>query len=372
MSAEPIASTETSIIVAVNDNPALVLLDPKRFDQFYDAVKDETDRLVPDLTTEKGRSAIASMAFKVAKTKTAIDAAGKALKEEAQATVTKVDAARKVIRDRLDALKDEVRKPLTEWEVAEEARLASVKALLDGLYKQTVVSADETGAQVGARLAVVRDTALDGDVLRESLSVAEAAKANAIGSLERALQRIEREEADRAELEALRAEAAARAEREQAAEIARLAAEAEKQRQAHEAAAALAAAERAKADLAAAEKRAQDAATAAAEEKARREADAASKAHADALAAEKRRADDAEAARKAQEAAAAAAERAAADEARRKQEAADARAADIEHRGKIMGAAKDAIMALGIKEASARSVVLAITAGSVPAVTIQF
>jgi len=92
------AEAGTNIVVQVSANPGLVLLDRERFNQFYEAIKDETDKLVPDLTTEWGRKEIASLAFKVTKTKTAIDAAGKLLKEEAQATVTKVDAARREIR----------------------------------------------------------------------------------------------------------------------------------------------------------------------------------------------------------------------------------------------------------------------------------
>ena len=33
-----------------------------------------------------------------------------------------IDESRRIVRERLDALKDEVRKPLTDWENAESAR----------------------------------------------------------------------------------------------------------------------------------------------------------------------------------------------------------------------------------------------------------
>ena len=89
----------TALVAQVSANPGLVLLDRERFDQFYEAIKAETDKLVPDLTTEKGRKEIASMAHKVAKTKTAIDAAGKLLNEEARSKINIVDAARRDIRD---------------------------------------------------------------------------------------------------------------------------------------------------------------------------------------------------------------------------------------------------------------------------------
>ncbi len=122
----------------------------------------------------------------------------------------------------------------------------------------------------------------------------------------------------------------------------------------------------------AAAKAAEEEARANAEAAARAEREAAERAHAEALAAEKRRADEAEAARKAEAdriaretAAREAEEKAAAD-------AAAARAADIEHRTKIMGAAKQAIMGHGVGESTARAIILAIAAGDVPNVSIKF
>ena len=68
--------TEQSLVAIVAENPVVVLTDQAKFDRFYQEMKRETDAHVADLTTEKGRKAIASLAFKVARTKTAIDEAG--------------------------------------------------------------------------------------------------------------------------------------------------------------------------------------------------------------------------------------------------------------------------------------------------------
>ncbi len=366
----------TDIMVAVNDNPGLVLLDRRRFEQFYEAIKAETDKLVPDLTTEKGRAAIASMAFKVAKTKTAIDAAGKLLNEEARAKINVVDAARRDIRDRLDALKDEVRKPLTEWEANEAARVTQVEEFFTNLRQAGVVAVEETGEQVERRLSSVRahglvedfELALFGDRIGE----ARILRGDVIDMLERALERIRREEADRAELERLRAEAAERAEREQAEAEARAAAEAAERQRAETERRAAEEAEAALARIAAAAKAAEDATRAAVEAKAEEDRHAQQRAHDEALAAEKRRADDAEAARKASEAQALAAQQAAEREAQAQRKADEARAADRDHRGKVMAAAKQAIMGHGVGEATAKAIVLAIAAGEVPAVSIRF
>ncbi|MGI4818674.1 MAG: hypothetical protein ACRYFE_09140 [Janthinobacterium lividum] len=363
---------QTALVAQVSANPGLVLLDQERFNQFYEAIKQETDKLVPDLTTEKGRKEIASMAFKVAKTKTAIDAAGKLLNEEARAQINKVDAARREIREKLDALKDEVRKPLTEWEAKEEQRVIACNAAIDRFKVAAVVMLEDTAATVQARYTEIKNTALDDDQFKDLLPEAQHYKESAEIALDAAFARLTKEEADRAELDRLRAEAAERAERERAEAEAKAAAEAAERakREAEERAAR--AAEEEKARIEAAAKAAEEEARAKAEAAARAEREAAARAHAEALAAEKRRADEAEAARMAEAdriaretAAREAAEKAAA-------EAAAARATDIEHRSKIMGAAKQAVMGHGVGESTARAIILAIAAGDVPNVSIKF
>ena len=77
----------SNIVALVEATPAVVLTDKRKFSEFYEGMKAECDAHVPDLTTEKGRKAIASLAYKVARTKTAIDEAGKALNEDARALI---------------------------------------------------------------------------------------------------------------------------------------------------------------------------------------------------------------------------------------------------------------------------------------------
>lgn len=355
----------TNLVAAVAAEPGLVILDRERFNQFYEAVKAETDKLVPDLTTEKGRAAIASMAFKVVKTKTAIDNAGKLLKEEAQATVTKVDAARREIRLKLEALSDEVRAPLTEWEENEKARIQRVEEFFANLRQAGVVEADETADKIERRLSTVRahtlDEDFDQDLFRDRIGEVRILRADVIAALERGLERIRKEESDRAELERLRAEAAERDAKERADAEAKAAAEAEARAKAEAEARANRAAEEQQARIDEAARIAEENARAAEQRAANEAREAAERAHAEALAAEKRRADEAEAARKAE------ADRLAAEQA-----AAEKRAADVAHRGKIMGAAKQAIMGHGVGEATAKAIVLAVAAGDVPNVSIRF
>ena len=95
----------------------------------FDRIAEQARSVVPDLSTDKGRKAIASMARKVASSKTAFDAHGKELKEQYTAITSKIDADRKLFRDQCDALRDEIRKPLTDWENADKQRIIDIEVI---------------------------------------------------------------------------------------------------------------------------------------------------------------------------------------------------------------------------------------------------
>lgn len=120
-------SESTDLVFIDKKNAMAVFTNNDQLDPLIEAIEKEARSLVPDVTTKKGRDAIASMAHKVARSKTYIDNAGKDLVAELKALPKQIDESRRVVRDRLDALKDDVRRPLTEWE-AEQARIAAEKA----------------------------------------------------------------------------------------------------------------------------------------------------------------------------------------------------------------------------------------------------
>ncbi|MBR7534615.1 hypothetical protein KC248_28320, partial [Klebsiella michiganensis] len=104
------------LVVIEKKNAMAVFTNNDQLDPLIELIEKEARSLVPDVTTKKGRDAIASMAHKVARSKTYIDNAGKDLVAELKALPKQIDESRRVVRERLDALKDEVRRPLTEWE----------------------------------------------------------------------------------------------------------------------------------------------------------------------------------------------------------------------------------------------------------------
>lgn len=83
-------------------------------------IRERAEELKPDLETDAGRKEIASMAYKVARSKTLIDNVGKETISEWKKKLDGVNKYRKQARDYLDDLKTEVRKPLTDWEEEQE------------------------------------------------------------------------------------------------------------------------------------------------------------------------------------------------------------------------------------------------------------
>lgn len=351
----------TAIATIVSQTPVVVLTDKKSRDDFYAHIQAEVDAFEPDLTTEKGRKAIASLAYKIARTKTAIDAAGKELNDEARTKINAVDAERRAVREHFDALSAKVRQPLTEWEEAEEKRVEFIDNMLAMFRSARVVEMGETSASIRERGGEIFQTHLDPDVFQDRLTEAQSEKDETVGILKSALDRAVAAEKEADELVRLRAENEAReqAEREkaEAERIERERVEAEKR------------AEDARADAEAAEARRVEAAAKEAEDRARREAEEAAEAeraeehrkHEAALTAERERAEKAEAEAQSER------DRIAAEAAEAK-----AREADKEHRVSVMTQAKEAIMTCGVDEETARKIVLLIKAGEVPNVKMEF
>jgi hypothetical protein len=104
-------------------NAVILFTEPEKLDKTLADIKAKVQAHVPDTSTAKGRKDIASLAYKVAQSKTWLDDCGKTLVAEWKEKSKKVDESRKQARDFLDALKIEARQPLTLWEQAEEARL---------------------------------------------------------------------------------------------------------------------------------------------------------------------------------------------------------------------------------------------------------
>lgn len=267
-------------------------------------------KIVPDLTTESGRKAIASTAYKVARSKTAIDAAGKGIVEGWKSQAKVIDGLRKHAWDSLESLQAEVRAPLTEWE--NEQKRIEAEAIEAARIRREAEEAERL-ADIERREAAIREA-------EERIAAQQKAEADRIAAEEAEQARIAREEL-------IRIEAAEQAKREAADAVAR----AEKDK-ADAIEAARLAAEKAERDQAEAVRQA--------ELRAQQEADR-----------KERERLDQEALAKAEE---------------------DRRAASKAHCKKINCAARDALIEGGISESDATTVITMIASGKVPGVSINY
>ena len=327
--------------------------------KFIDQVRDEVQSEVPDLTTKKGRDRIASLAAKVSRSKTAVEKPGRDYLRELKAMPKVVEAELREFVQTMDALRDQVRAPLNEWEAAESARKQAHEQALHEMQSWSVEGA--TSAQIEARLQAVKAIEL-GERWEEYEAQAGTAKDAAITLLEAALTTTKIHEAEQAELERMRKEAAEREQKEREERIAREAAERARVEAAEAAA-------RAKAEAEAAimaQQEAAAAAQAAAELAEQRRIAAEKQAELDRIEAEKQAAARAEAAAQAER------DRIAA-EAQEAERLRAAREADHAHRKAINRAALDALKAsTGLTEEHCKAVITAIINGEIPAVSINY
>lgn len=392
-------SLSTEVVTVPKESALQVFSAEQGLDPYLAKIRQEIDGFIPDVTTVKGRKEIASIAYKVAQSKTALDAVGKELVAELKAVPAKVDAERKRMRDLLDAWKDEVRQPLTDWENAEAARVARHQGNID-MMALRIECRDLDVSELKANIATIEGVGIGAD-WDEFEAEAARTKDKALTALRDALVIREKHEAELAAIAKFQAEQSVREQKEREERIAREAveqaqreaeakAQAYRENVAREAAEAEAAAKRREAELieqAAKQQRQadqdkRDAESAAeqsrlnAELAEQRRIAAEKQAELDKIAADQRAAQErADAVRRQSEAVERAEQserqRQADDQARIEAEA-KLREADRAHKGSILKAAKEAILQTGVTEDQAKAIVKLIAAGSVPNVAISY
>lgn len=114
--------SEKELLVVENINVAEVFSKGGMV-KLLEGIEKQVVDIVPILDTVKGRKEVASLARMVSSSKVLIDSVGKDLVSEWKEKSKIVDGERKVSKEFLDNLRDKIRKPLTEWEDAEQERV---------------------------------------------------------------------------------------------------------------------------------------------------------------------------------------------------------------------------------------------------------
>ena len=346
--------------------------------QFIDLVKAEIEGEVPDLTTRKGRERIASLAAKVSKSKTAVEKPGRDYLRRLKEMPKVVEAELREFVTKMDTLRDDTRRPLTEWEAAEDARIDRHNDRLDWLRNRDDGLDALEATDIKDRIASVEEVVI-GPEWEEFEAEAAREKDKVLNALRAGLAKREKYDAGQAELARLRREAEERAEQDRIRAAQEAAVEAERQRVAQQQQAEREAAARREQELldqAAAQEREAENQRLQLKLQAEQAERARIQAEADRVAAEQRMEQERQDAARRQEEAA---EQARQEERRRADAAAaeilrqqEARERDQAHKAKVMGEAKTALMSLSITEELARSIVLKIARREVPNITINF
>ena len=320
------------------------------------SVRDMVGDFEHDMSTKAGRDKTRSLARKVSSLKVTLDEMGKDLVSEWKSKSKAVDANRKKMREELDALKIEARKPLTEFEAVEQARkddhLSSI-SLIESLGVQqdndgNVFNLDSLKKNIESLNNIIVDSGF-----QEYELSATKQKAKSLERLEFYIASEEKRIEEAAEFERLRAAEEARAQKERDEQLQKEAAD------------------KAKLEAEAVAKEASD--------KVERERDNAIREKAEAEeAARQAERDKIAAEENAKLEAKVAAERARQEEIKRQEDEAKAvkaaqekKEANKKHVGKIRGEAKKALMKF-VDEEIAKEIVLAIHAGEIKNVSINY
>lgn len=364
MSTQTTAPPSTAL-ATIETITALELFKPGAIDPILERIEQEARETAAglEISTEVNRKALASLAYKIARSKTYIDERGKDLTEDMRKSVEAINSERKRARERLESLKDEIRQPLTEWENVEKARVVGHEAALLEIEKAASYTASNWQRLSSEAIADrIKEIESDSRNWQEFAQRAAGVKAVAVNSMRQAFANSHALEVERAEAERLRTEAQEKAikEREQAAAKAATEAAEERARQAAEGVQ-----RAAKAEAARLQKAAEDAETRREIAEGRRIAEEQ---------AAKRRAEEAAAnAKRDQEAAVEAERQRVAAEAERERLAAEKREANKRHVAKINKEAKKALINHAQLPAElAELVVDAIAKGLIPHVALEY
>lgn len=337
---------EEDSIVKIEKQSALVAFtSTEGLDPFVDEVRKIVESFEHDLSTGAGRKRTASLAAKVSKFKVSLDDMGKDLVSDWKEKAKVVDNARKKMRDQLDALRDEARKPLTDWENAEKQRVDNIRSSINDIQRLDF----EGIAAISFRINQISEMTID-ESYSEFKADAYEAKEKTLSALKAMLEKERQAEAQRLELERLRAEAEERAKADREEALRR-----EGEERAKRESEAKIKAEQARIE---AEARAKEEESQRAELAARRAQEEAER--------KQREAEDR--ARMAEENARKKAEA----EARAKEEETARREANAKHNKKIKTEAKECLMSLGLDEKMAIAVVIAIDEEKIKNVSISY
>ena len=184
-----------SVILANRDALQSFFTDGENLDGLYFQIEKMAKGLVADTSTKDGIAQIKSCARQIASVKKKVDDIGKDVVADLKKLPGIIDANRRIFRDRMEALQDEVRRPVTEIENREDE--------IDGIKGIHLKLAMADSAQIRNDLEYVKSIPLTEEKWHESLEKATKAVNGEISALELLLGAAEKREAEARRLKEL-------------------------------------------------------------------------------------------------------------------------------------------------------------------------
>ena len=205
-------ANETALAVIETYTPAR-LFEPGAIDPLIQRIKNEVKAKAAtlDISTDKNRKELASLAYQVGRSKTFIDKQRLTLVSDEKKRLKAIDAEGARIWDELEALQKEVRQPLTDWEEADKRRIEAHEKAIAELAEAPGYGSTETSSELSLRLDYLRGYKRDWEEFGQRGAYALKTE---IERTEKLFTSAVKREEEQAELIRLRAEASERAAKE--------------------------------------------------------------------------------------------------------------------------------------------------------------
>lgn len=185
-----------TVTVTMKEGLTAFFTDGKNLDELFAGIEKTARGLVADPLTKEGASQIKGCARQLASLKKRIDDLGKDVVAELKDLPKTIDANRRKFRDSMDALQDDIRRPVTEIENRDDE--------IEGIKNTHVRLAGADSDTLKAEIDAIRAIPLTEEKWHESLEKAKAAIDGEAKALALLMDAAFKREAEARELEELR------------------------------------------------------------------------------------------------------------------------------------------------------------------------
>lgn len=209
------ATDEVKDLILIGDSEVQGVFEEEGgIERILTKIRETISPLVFDINEKKDRDQIKSIAYSISRSKTTLDNHGKDIVSVIKEKAKIIDSQRKIWRDECELIRDEFRKPLTEWEETEKQKEQKIIDMIEDIELMSSTSFELIPSDIEAIIAKVKGIDVSSEIFGDKTPEAKLVKYETIESLESTLEKsIEFHKKKAEEMEALKAKHIADAER---------------------------------------------------------------------------------------------------------------------------------------------------------------